>query len=369
MVGRLIPFPQFSGSTNDGERSARRALEIAIDDRAGRTTELALEEPEVLLSIAGCVREMLHSEAEIARREAEFFYRFVEEANRTIGLFDERDYFLGEFAMMAGTACRQLSLRDDARLWFDRAEAGYRQTVNAVADLSRLSYQRLALRLEERQLDAVLELAPGLAKAFAKLGMHEDELKARFLQGLALMETDALPEAVDEFDQIVSVASRIKSERLVAQAYGNLTHIYGLMGDSENAIRCSQLSIPVLERLGDKFAIAKVRWGLANLLRERGQVAGAIQAYRTAQMGFAQIGMKADVAALNLVVADLQLESGDEEGAMTSVLSALPVLDDLKMIPEGMAAMTLLQESLRQKKINRSALRELHGYFDEVQGR
>src|SRR5512141_2271350 len=185
MVGRVIPFPQFSGSSDDGEGAARRVLAIPIEERLEQSAELALEEPEVLLSLAGIVRELLHSEADLARREAEFFYRFIEQADRPIGLFDERDYFLGEFALMAGTACRQLSLRDEARLWFDRSEAGYRLTVNAVCDLSRLSYQRLALRLEERQLDAVLEMAPALVKSFEKLGMQEDEIKARFLQGLA----------------------------------------------------------------------------------------------------------------------------------------------------------------------------------------
>jgi tetratricopeptide (TPR) repeat protein len=311
----------------------------------------------------------VHSEPAQARREASFFYAFLQQSGSRVGLFDEHEYFLGEFALIAGTACRQLTLRDEARLWFDRAEAGYRHTVNAISDLSRLAYQRLALRMEERELETVLELAPALVENFAKLEMKEDELKARFLQGLALMESDRLEDAAGEFTSIVSIASAIKSERLVAQAYANLTHVYALSGDSENAIRCSQLSIPVLERLNDRFAIAKVRWGLANLLRKRGEIGAAIQAYRLAQGEFAEIGMKADVAALNLVIADLLLETGDETAAMKSVLVALPVLDELKMIPEGVAAMKLLQESVVQKKINHSALRELHGYFDEASGR
>jgi hypothetical protein len=75
------------------------------------------------------------------------------------------------------------------------------------------------------------------------------------------------------------------------------------------------------------------------------------------------------VAALNLVIADLQLEVADERGALSSILAALPVLDELKMVPEETAAMALLRESVLQNRVNRTALRELHGYFDEVQGR
>jgi hypothetical protein len=36
------------------------------------------------------------------------------------------------------------------------------------------------------------------------------------------------------------------------------------------------------------------------------------------------------------------------------------------MVPEGMAALALLQESVRQHRINRQALRDLHVYFAEV---
>ena len=38
---------------------------------------------------------------------------------------------------------------------------------------------------------------------------------------------------------------------------------------------------------------------------------------------------------------------------------------DLKMVPERLAALSLLRDSLRQQKINRHALRDLHGYFGE----
>ncbi len=366
MVGRLIPFPRIAASPDDGAAAARRALAIAIGERAGRAAELSLEEPEVLLQVSALVRALLHTDAARGHDEASFFYTSLQEMTGRVGLFDEHEYFLGEFALSAGIACRQLSLREEAKLWFDRAESGYRHTVNAVADLSRLAYQRLALRMEERQLDAVLELAPSLVRGFARLGMREDEIKARFLEGLALMESDRLEESVAEFTHIVELARAAGSERLVAEAYGNLTHVYGLMGDPENAIRCSQAAVLVLERLNDRFALAKVRWGLANLLRKLGQIDAAIQAYRVAQRGFAEIGMRADVAALNLVVADLQIETGDESSALQSVLAALPVLDELQMIPEGMAAFALLQESIRHQHVNRQALRELHGYFDEA---
>jgi tetratricopeptide (TPR) repeat protein len=366
VTGRVLRFPDRGLPPEEVEGSAERILGVPLEQRVSQAAELRLEEPDVLLSLGARLRDRLDTSPAAVRDEAEFLYRFLQVPERPIGLFDEREYFLGEFALLAGTACRQLSRRDESRLWFDRAESGFLHTMNAVADLSRLAYQRLALRMEERNLEAVLELAPSLEQSFRKLAMPQEELKARFLEGLALMESERLPEAVGVFLQICAEAERLGSEKLLASSYANLTHLYGMQGDAERAIEASRQAIPILKRLDDRVALAKVQWGLATLLRERGRLEASIEAYLAAQQAFDEIGMRADVAALHLVVADLLLELGQESAALSSVLAALPVIQELNMVPEGMAALQLLRESLREQKIDRPALRELHGYFQEI---
>ncbi len=367
MNGRVLRFPLRAMSTEEGKAAARRILEASVSERLSRAEALRLEDPDTLLSLCGCLREQLDSSPASIRDAAEFFYRFLESPRRAVGLFDERSYFMGELALIAGTACRHLSRRDEARLWFDRAESGFRHTANSVGDLSRLAYQRLALRMEERQLDAVLELAPPLGETLETLGMPEEALKCDFLEGIALVESGRVFEAIEVFEGICVAAERIGSQKLLASAYTNLTHYFGLLGNSEKAIEASRKAIPVLRLMDDKIALAKVQWGLANLFRATNQVEVSIETYRLAQQEFARIGMRADVAALNLVVADLLLETGRDQEAMHEVLAALPVIDELKMVPEGVAALSLLRESLRQRKINRQALRDLHGYFEEIQ--
>src|SRR5262245_35647857 len=109
-------------------------------DRNDSSARSKLEHPDTLLSTCEFLRGRLESDPASVREEAEFLYHFIEKPRRPIGLFDEREYFLGETALLAGTACRHLSRRQEAHLWFDRAEAGFRHTVNAEADLSRLGY-------------------------------------------------------------------------------------------------------------------------------------------------------------------------------------------------------------------------------------
>ena len=122
------------------------------------------------------------------REDAEFFYSFIERSAPEIGLHDERDYFLGELALMAGTASRVLFKVSDAKLWFQRAEASFSLVQNANAHWARVAYQRLALALEERNVEEVLELAPRWSNTFRRLDMLEDALKCRFLEGVAYWE-------------------------------------------------------------------------------------------------------------------------------------------------------------------------------------
>jgi|KBSMisStaDraftv2_1062788.scaffolds.fasta_scaffold13114_2 tetratricopeptide (TPR) repeat protein len=365
MSGRVIRFPKHSLSLQQAEQAAEHILSQPQEERVRRKRSLQMEDPETLLAVCSAIRGRLMSDPSWARDEAEFFFQFIDKPRRDIGLFDERHYFLGELALLAGAACRQLSRREEAWIWFDRSEAGFRHTINAAADLSRLAYQRLAERLEERQFDVVLELLPSLVESFRTLGMAEDALKARFLEGMAFLETDEPTRAAEVFSEIADDPEANENPRLRAAAYTNLTHVYGMVGDAEAAIAASARAIPVFRQLNDRIGLAKVQWGLASVLRESGQIPPAIEAYRQAQQQFEDLGMRADVAALNLVLADLLLDQGQNNEALREISAALPVIDELKMAPEGMAALSLLRESALRQQVNRAALRELHGYFPQ----
>lgn len=84
---------------------------------------------------------------------------------------------------------------------------------------------------------------------------------------------------------------------------------------------------------------------------------------RSALREAGEVGMRGDVAALHLVLADVLLGAGQDRQAEWEIRAALPIIEEEKMVPEGYAALSLLQESLRRRQIDRNALRNLHGYF------
>jgi hypothetical protein len=183
-------------SLEEARFGAECLLAIPAGERGVKTAKLYGHDPEILGFVVEILRERLEAAPARVREDAEYFYRFLESVPRHEGgrwktgnfIFDEREYFLGEFALVAGTTCRFLSLREEAQQWFNRAEGWFLTTQGAELNLSRLSYQRLALLTEERRFREVLELLPTLIGAFEEQGIMQDASKCRILEGIILKE-------------------------------------------------------------------------------------------------------------------------------------------------------------------------------------
>ncbi len=365
MSGELIPFPLRKRhlSQEGSAAAAERVLATPIEERRENASKLHLDDPELLLSICELLRSRVESEPAVARDDAEFLFAYLAEAGRTVGHFDERDYFLGELALIAGGACRFLFRRDEARRWFVRAEAKFVLTENGSANIARLAYQKLALATEERKFDEVLEGASLWAVTFKSLGLAEGALKCLFLEGNVLRETGRVPEAVAVFERICVEAEETENVRLLAIATGTLAQFHRLLGNVKEALACAAKALPLLQQTQNRVNLAKLRWCVGDILREQGNGAAALDSYRLALRESEEIGIRGDMAALHLVVADLLLDAGLDRQAEWEVRAALPIIDEEHMIPEGVAALGLLRESLRRRKIDRHALREVHGFF------
>jgi tetratricopeptide (TPR) repeat protein len=344
---------------------AGHALAVPRHERVEQTPELKLEDPELLLCVGEILRSRLETAPLQARDDAEFFYGFIDKPIRPISEHDECEYFLGELALTAGTASRFLCHIDQAKLWFQRAEANFALVQNADAHWARVAYQRLALAVEERRFQEVLDLAPVWAETFTKLGMPEDALKCHFLESAACWEIGEYGRAIEVHKRIYAQAESSASTRLLAQAAGNLVRYHAALGERDEALSYARKALPLMQQLGSHVPMVKLRWNVGELLRKQGNRAAALEAYRQAQTEARELGLRGDLAAMHLVVADLLLEVGQEAQAEREIRAALPIIEEEKMVPEGIAALSLLRESLRRQQIDHGALRDLHRHLED----
>jgi len=372
MTGTVRHFRRRRLSREEGEQYAQRVLLTPTSERLEKAHALHLDDPEMLLSLLGVLQKVCEETPKDALEEATFLYRYLENLKVRYPadpiLHDEREWYLGEAARVAGTAARFLARRDEAREWFDLSEAWFLATENSASNVARVTYQRLALRTEDRDFLGVMKLLPHLIANFERMSMTHDALKGRFLQAAILKELNRLPEAVEAYGEVINEAEEIKNERILGTAYVNLALTHCALGNADEAATLVAKATPLLVRAKNNVTLAKLQWTVGFLLRSKGNFPAAIEAYGSAQRQFAAIDMHADVAAVHLVLADLLLDAGQAAQAEWEIRSAFPIIEEYKLVPEGVAALSLLRESVRRRQIDRQALRALHGYFEKLRG-
>ena len=277
------------------------------------------------------------------RDEAEFLYRFIESPRREIGLFDERDYFLGETALLAGNAlpppvparggvdlvrsCRGGFPPHDQRSCRAVAPGAISVSPNGWRSGSSTSCSRCCRRC---------------SRASRSSACPRTRSSAGSSRGWRSWRRTSLRRRVAVFNEICAEAEALGIDRLLAERVREpdpRARNAGRGAGGDRGVRRGDSDPPASRRpdrprqgpLGPRDPAAG----------DRPATPRPIDAYRKAQEDFEAIGMRADVAALNLVIADLLLEEGRNGEALREISAALPVISELKMAPEGMAALSL----------------------------
>lgn len=360
---KILSFPTRSGiawlSPKQAELSAVDFLAIPMEGRSDADRQRFLGSPDVLLAICLVLKRNRDLSPRVVLGQAVDIYRWISRPNCDLGLFDERDYFLGETALIAGGVCRQLGGREDAFLWLDRAEAGFRHTMNPAPGLANVAYARLALRFEMGRYQDVMELAPSLEASFTKLRMEVEAAKCRLLLATTLKIAGQHTRALELLDRLHEKPA-LESDpylraRILAEA-GDLQQLHGEFAlamvafrDASNLLQGRQLSL----------AGADLKLNMGATYKALGSLEQAEASYRAAQRDYAKLEMRALVAYTHLLIAETLLEMKRDREAEWEILAALPAIDEMKMVPEGFAAVALLRESVRRRQTDTLALQQL----------
>jgi tetratricopeptide (TPR) repeat protein len=341
---------------------AEEYLRTSAEDRSDALRERVLSNPDVLMAVLGELGRLRDSGPKAVLEETETIYVWLRAAS-AIGVFDERDYFLGEAAHLAGVASRHLGHREDANRWLDRAESHFRHTLNPGPSLANVGYVRLSLAFESGRYDDLLELIPSIRRTFERLRMSEESAKCLLLEGMTLKKVGRTADALGLLLPIrdweaASVTSALKG-RIVSEI-GDLCQLENRVDDAMSAY---QEALGILGNTTVSQARADLKMFVGEAYRTRGSFEVALEAFRSAVADYLALGLTSRTAYLRIYVADTLLQLNRNREAEWEILAALPTIEEQKMVPEGFAAVALLKESVRRRKTDPNALRELREHL------
>ena len=249
LSARILRFPVQPEKTwlspQEAEVEASDYLAIPIEERSAVDRERVLSNPDVLLSLCAGLRR--DATPAVMEREAREAYEWISRPGFSLGLFDERDYALGEFALLASGASRLLGKREEALLWLDRAEAGFRHTMNPAPGLANVAYMRLALRFEMGRYQHVLELAPSLESSFRKLRMEVEAAKCTLLLAMTLKQTGEHVRAIESLGELHDAPALRNDAPLRARILSELGDLRQLEGQLHLAMTAFQKALALLK--------------------------------------------------------------------------------------------------------------------------
>jgi tetratricopeptide (TPR) repeat protein len=328
-------------------------------DRADSLQKSCLRDADVVLAICSDLASEVNSRPSFVAQEAELIHKALATSDARVGLFDDRDYLEGESALLVGAAYRLLGKRDVAEIWFDKAEAGFRHTINPVPSLARVSFERIAQHYDLRRYERVLESIPSLMKTFEALEMKRYSLKTRLMEALALKDLDRTDDALLRLGGIREDLSEGDDVALYGIVVANQAQLLAASGRGSEAIAILQGALANESLSSQPLVLAQLKVSTAEYLRVQNKLGGAAELLRGAIRDYLGMEMQAYAAYLRVLLAETLIALSRNREAEWEILAALPTIESERMVPEGFAALSLLQESVRRRSADVGALREV----------
>lgn len=365
-TARVLCFPakptQVGLSSHEAREAARDYLRTPLDERTTETRQV-LDDSDVILAVCLLLREEFDRNPSMAVDEAARLHEWIVAPDRAIGVFDEREYFLGETALIAGIGCRLLGRREQSGRWLDKAEAGFRHAVNPAPYLANVTHARLALFYEMRQYDHVFDLLPSLAASFEKLNMVRELARCHYLEAMALKECGRLGEATAKLVSLIENSQGASDSTILGSALVHLGDMESEAGRFNEAMVCYQRAMPVVQSGKRPIVLAQLKSAIGTTLKQQNNFAASVKAYEEAICEFSQLEMRAEVAYLRVLKSEVLVAMGRHREAEWEILAALPTIEEEKMVPEGFVAVGLLREAIRSRKSDPASLRELREHL------
>ncbi len=337
---------------------SRELLDGLVDQCVVADVDVSL-----LFSACALLRQEKDDDPRGAAKKASSLYAWLVTRAPVVGKLDEHQCLCFLAALWAGSACRTLGLFAESGEWFDVSEIHLNAVVDSAQQAVRLSAARGTLFYQQSDYRRALDLLVGIEPLARQLRMPLEASRAAVSFAATLY-------AAGRWQQAISLLRRLEAELetlprdevLEANVKIWLSGCLVMKGELDEAERLCLHAVRMFAgRVHPMRPLAK--WGLGDCYRARGELRQAYEMYRSALEDDIELGLTSLAAQARLTIADTALLLGRDREAEQEILAALPTIEEQKMVPEGLAAVALLKESIRRRKTDPNALRELREHL------
>lgn len=334
-------------------------LMSARAEESAALSENFLVDAESLLTVTSVLRDLRNEHPAVVERKLPALREWVDLNFRPPSFRDEREYFLAELELSAAVCAKWAGCCQASLEIIERAKRLFSQTREAESGTLDAEVLRLSIRYETGHYDEVLRELPGLQTRLNSSGMATSLAKSWLLEGVALKSMGRVVESLRPLRLALESEPCRRSAVLRTFALGFLADsciLAGRRGEALNFLKAAA------ESLGEKdtpTARTHLKAVVGEGHRIDGDVSRAIAAYREAREEWQSLGAERWAAYTRLLTAEALLLTGREKECEAEVLAALPTIERLKMVAEGLSALALLRESVRRRRTNRTALRDV----------
>jgi tetratricopeptide (TPR) repeat protein len=324
------------------------------------STDLAILGIERVLHMLLQLQEDTESDPTAVRLRAHAIYECLK--GSTAFPSDIQSFFQGEIARLIGSSFRVTGRYSEAHDWLDRAESHYRAGVDSEPQLAVILFLRLTILYGQSQLEPVLKAAPILDRRFARLGMEEYRVKCGILWASSLKISGQIGAALQVLEGFRQASPPIPP-RLMGWILAEIGDCYAIRGDDELGIEALERASDLMRREKQLTGLAQVNSMIGGICRGRGLLPEALQLFLTSVRDYEQLGMSVSAAYIRLLIAETYLAMQLPRNAEEEVLRALPVLEEQRVVPDTLVALSILREATRRQKLDPQMLRNLHERF------
>jgi tetratricopeptide (TPR) repeat protein len=340
-------------SLAQGDLEANMANESWLE---GRT-------PEILHRACQRLSRSVGAQPAVTIDEAFRLFTWLSDSATSGPPFDEKDQLCGELALLLGRGYRLIGQLTTAQEWLQKARKHFRQTLSPVPMVLQVDCEQLIVDCDAKKYEQAFSRAETLARDCVRLGLRREWLRCQLVAAECAKCLGHTRKARERLEGLRDELDLKEHPTLLASTLVKLANALALEDRYEEGTAVQAEALRVLSYIDAPMLRAEVKIVMAEGLRDRGLWEEAVALYRAGVQEYVDVGMSNFAAYARIILAESLLARNRYREAEQEILAALPTIEEQKMIPEGFAAVALLKESVRRRKTDPNALRELREHL------